>query len=69
MTPTRQGGELGTPLSKDWISAVGAYVSQSGATADAVLANTGTFIGALCSFLASALHLNAPAAKTEARFA
>lgn len=66
-------GKLNEPTSKDWIStmvnfagciafavsAVGAYVSESGATADAMLANTGTFIGALCFFTASALYLNA----------
>ncbi|WP_024795952.1 hypothetical protein [Tomitella biformata] len=66
-------GKLNKPRSRDWIStmfnfvgcvafgasAVGAYVSESGATADALLANTGTFIGALCFFAASALYLNA----------
>lgn len=36
------------------VSAAGAYVSQAGVTADAVLANLGTFIGASC-FLAAAL--------------
>ena len=67
-------GKLYQPRSRDWIStminfagcvafgvsAVGAFVSTSGATADALLANTGTFIGALCFFAASALYLNAP---------
>lgn len=69
-------GKLNQPRSRDWISvmlnfagcvafgvsAVGAYVSESGATADALLANTGTFIGALCFLGASALYLNS---KTE----
>jgi hypothetical protein len=36
------------------VSALGAFVSESGATADALMANLGTFIGALC-FLAAAL--------------
>lgn len=36
------------------VSALGAFVSETGVTADAVLANLGTFIGALC-FLAAAL--------------
>lgn len=56
------------PRSRDWqaqwinmigcvafaISAVGAFVHQTGTTADAALANAGTFVGALC-FLAAAL--------------
>lgn len=56
------------PRSRDWqaqwvnmigcvafaISAVGAFVFKTGTTADADLANTGTFVGALC-FLAAAL--------------
>ena len=37
-------------------SALGAFVRPSGATADAVLANLGTFVGALC-FLTAALML------------
>ena len=37
-------------------SAVGAFVRRSGTTADAVLANLGTFLGALC-FLTAALML------------
>lgn len=67
-------GKLNQPRSRDWIStmfnfagcvafgasAVGSFVSESGATADSLLANTGTFIGALCFFAASALYLNAP---------
>ena len=36
------------------VSALGAFVSESGVTADALLANVGTFIGALC-FLVAAL--------------
>ncbi len=36
------------------ISAVGAFVTKSGVTEDALLANVGTFIGALC-FLGAAL--------------
>lgn len=36
------------------VSALGAFVSNSGVTEDALLANLGTFIGALC-FLAAAL--------------
>lgn len=61
---------LFAPRSRDWlaawinmvgcvafgVSAVGAFVRRSGATADAVLANLGTFLGALC-FLAAALIL------------
>lgn len=56
------------PRSRDWqvewtnligcvafgVSAAGAYVGPTGATEDVVLANLGTFIGALC-FLAAAL--------------
>lgn len=56
------------PRSRDWqaqwvnmagciafgVSAVGAFVRQTGVTEDALLANLGTFIGALC-FLAAAL--------------
>ena len=36
------------------VSALGAFVSESGVTEDALLANMGTFIGALC-FLVAAL--------------
>ncbi|MFI5507348.1 hypothetical protein ACIA48_07765 [Mycobacterium sp. NPDC051804] len=36
------------------VSALGAFVSETGVTADALLANVGTFIGALC-FLVAAL--------------
>jgi uncharacterized membrane protein YfcA len=56
------------PRSRDWqavwvnmigcgafaISAVGAFVFKTGTTADEAVANTGTFVGALC-FLAAAL--------------
>lgn len=59
------------PRSRDWqaqwvnmigcvafaISAVGAFVHQTGTTADAALANAGTFVGALCFFTASLLVL------------
>ncbi|MCF8588662.1 hypothetical protein [Gordonia liuliyuniae] len=58
------------PRSRDWqatwinmigclafaASAVGAFVRTTGVTADALLANVGTFIGALC-FLAAALMI------------
>lgn len=61
---------LWSPKSVDWqaswinmigcvafgVSAAAAFVTTSGATADGVLANLGTFIGALC-FLAAALRL------------
>ncbi|MDL9937704.1 hypothetical protein QSJ18_13190 [Gordonia sp. ABSL1-1] len=39
------------------VSAVAAYVTVTGVTVDAVLANTATFIGAVCFFLASAIVL------------
>lgn len=56
------------PKSRDWqaqwvnligcvafaASATGAFVKRSGTTADEMLANAGTFLGALC-FLAAAL--------------
>ncbi|MEE3851102.1 hypothetical protein VZC37_12210 [Gordonia sp. LSe1-13] len=35
------------------VSAVGAYITTSGVTVDALLANLGTFVGALCFFIAS----------------
>jgi hypothetical protein len=38
------------------VSALGAFVSKSGVTEDALLANAGTFIGALC-FLVAALRV------------
>ncbi|KUI28067.1 hypothetical protein [Mycobacterium sp. GA-2829] len=41
------------------VSAVGAFVTGSGVTADALLANSGTFVGALC-FLAAALMVLPP---------
>lgn len=39
------------------ISAVGSYVSKTGATVDAVAANLGTFLGALCFLVAALLVL------------
>lgn len=39
------------------ISAVGAFIEPDGSTADAFVANWGTFIGAICFFLASFLVL------------
>ena len=39
------------------VSAVGAFVLNSGASKDSSLANWGTFIGAICFFLASAIVL------------
>ena len=39
------------------VSAVGAFVTESGVTADALLANAGTFIGALCFLVAALLVL------------
>jgi hypothetical protein len=39
------------------VSALGAFVTGSGVTADAVLANVGTFIGALCFLVAALLVL------------
>lgn len=61
------------PHSRDWqaqwanmigclafgASALGAFVTRTGVTEDALLANTGTFVGALC-FLAAALLLLPP---------
>ena len=38
-------------------SAVGSFVSRTGTTVDAVLANVGTFVGALCFFFASFIVL------------
>ena len=43
-------------------SSVGAFVSKTGVTADALLANTGTFIGALFFFVASLLAMPNPSA-------
>ncbi|KUI32152.1 hypothetical protein AU196_21695 [Mycobacterium sp. IS-1742] len=40
-------------------SALGAFVTPAGVTEDALLANTGTFVGALC-FLAAALRVLPP---------
>ncbi|MEO3757191.1 hypothetical protein ABGB19_02715 [Mycobacterium sp. B14F4] len=39
------------------VSAAGAYVSRAGVTEDAVLANLGTFVGALCFLVAALLIL------------
>ena len=39
------------------ISALGAFVTESGVTEDALLANAGTFIGALCFLVAALLVL------------
>src|SRR6476661_217147 len=39
------------------VSAVGAFVTASGVTEDALLANAGTFIGALCFLIAALLVL------------
>ena len=39
------------------VSAVGAFVNKDGVTADAIAANAGTFVGALCFFVASAIVL------------
>ncbi|MGE2712581.1 hypothetical protein ACQI4L_00850 [Mycolicibacterium litorale] len=69
---TVTAGDL-APRSRDWqaqwinmagcvafgVSAVGAFVTRTGVTEDALLANLGTFIGALC-FLAAALLLLPP---------
>ncbi|WP_244332260.1 hypothetical protein [Gordonia polyisoprenivorans] len=41
------------------VSAVGAYITPNGATVDDVLANTGTFVGAVCFFVASLIVLPA----------
>ncbi len=45
------------------VSALGAFVKRSGVTADALLANTGTFIGALCFLVAALLALPRPSNK------
>jgi hypothetical protein len=39
------------------VSALGAFVSETGVTEDALLANVGTFIGALCFLVAALLVL------------
>ena len=41
------------------VAAVGAYVSKAGVTVDTAMANWGTFIGAICFFLASLVVLPA----------
>ena len=67
----RERGALWEPGRSDWwashinmigciafgISAVGAFVLSDGSLADASVANWGTFIGAVCFFLASAIVL------------
>ncbi|MFW0793354.1 hypothetical protein AAFP30_06040 [Gordonia sp. CPCC 205515] len=72
-----RGDRLWAPTSRDWwsgqinllgciafgVSAVGAYITTSGVTVDAVLANLGTFIGALCFFVASLIVLPALAGR------
>lgn len=69
----RHANRLFDPNSRSWwsvminlvgciafgVAAVGAYISQAGVTADATLANSGTFIGAICFFLASFVVLPA----------
>ena len=47
------------------VSAVGAYITPDGNTVDDVLANTGTFVGAVCFFVASLIVL--PMWSTRAR--
>ncbi len=42
------------------VSAVGAFITRNGTVMDDVLANGGTFVGALCFFAASALFLGKP---------
>lgn len=39
------------------VAAVGSFINQSGSAADAAMANWGTFIGALCFLLSSAIAL------------
>ncbi|MFZ1361792.1 MAG: hypothetical protein WAS05_02480 [Candidatus Nanopelagicales bacterium] len=66
-----RSGTIWGPVSKDWssswvnmlgciafgVSAFGSLVLPDGAIKDAFLANSGTFIGAICFFLASAVIL------------
>ena len=68
---THLDGRKWAPSSSDWwcgqinmlgciafgVSAVGGFVSKTGVTVDATLANWGTFIGALCFFFASFIAL------------
>ncbi|EGD55025.1 hypothetical protein [Gordonia neofelifaecis] len=68
---TRATGKLWDVRSRDWwagqinfigcvafgVSAVASYISPDGVTVDAVLANAGTFIGAICFFVASGIIL------------
>lgn len=67
----RERGKLWDPQQSGWwgahinmigciafgISAVGAFVLSNGSAADAAVANWGTFIGAICFFLASLIAL------------
>ena len=46
------------------VSALGAFVTKSGITEDALLANVGTFIGALCFLVAALLILPRRASKS-----
>jgi hypothetical protein len=39
------------------VSALGAFITETGVTVDAVLANAGTFVGALCFLVAALLIL------------
>ena len=39
------------------VSALGAFVTKTGVTEDALLANLGTFVGALCFFAAALMAL------------
>ncbi|ROZ93722.1 hypothetical protein [Gordonia sp. OPL2] len=39
------------------VSAIGAYITPAGVTVDTVIANVGTFVGALCFFVASLVVL------------
>lgn len=66
-----RSGEIWGPPTKDWVSnwvnmlgciafglsAIGAIVLPNGALHDAILANWGTFIGAICFFVASGVVL------------
>ncbi|CAM3047981.1 YrhK domain-containing protein [Prescottella defluvii] len=66
-----RAGNLWEPRSLDWqsgwlnalgslafgLSAAGSFITQSGSVEDAALANSGTFVGALCFFAASVIFL------------
>lgn len=49
------------------VSALGAFVTASGVTEDALLANAGTFIGALCFLVAALLVLPRKGKSPESR--